>query len=1264
MCSGINLVPNGDFESYTNCPYADSQFNFAWPWFIPTDGTSDYFNSCGGPGSPVSTPTNVVGVRTPLSGQAYAGAFVYGTNFGNSYREYLEVPLTSPLVAGQQYRVSFNVSRSPFYGYAVAEIGARLSTGPIVSNIYTGVLNVVPQVVNPSTNVITSTTNWTLIQGVFTAIGGENYLTLGNFRPDPLTTTTFIGGFDGSHSYYYVDDVAVTPICPSSVTNKIVACGAPIIFDPPIPFDNCSGTNVIVTVASTTTNGICPKVVTRTWSLTDLCGNSNTWSQSVSLSDTNPPIVFCSPTNLVPNPQFETFALCPTNLSMLNVAAPWYRPTFATPDYFNTCAASNSFVSVPANFVGNQTPYTGQGYAGGYVYSVNGGNDTNACYREYLQVPLLSPLVAGRTYSVSFRVSLADTVGWAISEIGAYLSVNPVTNFSYQGPLPVVPQIVNPSGNLLTSTNSWMLVQGLFTAVGGEKYLTIGNFLTDSATTAVPAGGPEVGFSYYYYEDVHVESACTGFATEKTIPCGAPLVFDTVTGYDACSGTNITTTISTVTNSTCPLIVTRMWTLTDFCNNSTNLSQTIFVTNNSAITINCACLQDSILSLLTTNGCSGIIPNLSLLTNSPCISGGNTNCGPLQFSQSPPAGTIVGPGIHNVTVGFSRCSGASNGCVLPFYVYSPPPVVICPPNLHLLTCFSGIVAYFTPIVFGNVGTVVCSPPSGSVFPLGTTTVTCTATNGCGVAASCTFTVNVRQIITRWGCVIIVIGIPTDPIGGGTVSYIPALAGGGNGVDLGNFGSTGQDGMRFQFGPAPKFTFSTVLDFNAPDGARINLSLPDVNGGPSTRLLSFIRSCQPHCGWNLDLSPQIVEGTTATLRSIAIGTNGELFSSFTQSIASLGTSAPLSLTAMNGATSAVMTVSLDCRTRELTLDFPLCSWTPDAARKGWDGCIYGNALRGGSTTNKNARLILTPLTSTTPAPITNLDLTASNLTQVAFDNPSITAFGRKWGDGHVTLIKAYDDGEAGVEFFAAGDGGGPTVDLGHAAAFQFRVGHFENGDIPTAEQLYSIRGWPPGPLTNRPAPPPILLRLVQASNSVDCSADFSTLDVSNVTLQLWNGTSLVSQKDHVAASLSNSIATLSTAPVILGSPGLGVLSLAHTNPFTVLSGLDCTVCQGTELRILPELSPAQPAPVVYTELQSQVSEGLDLLFYRLQRTLACVPGPLTVTRVSDGIILEWSDDKFRLEGAETLAGPWYDLGVASPVTLSSNASLRFFRLVCD
>src|SRR5262249_24791170 len=42
----------------------------------------------------------------------------------------------------------------------------------------------------------------------------------------------------------------------------------------------------------------------------------------------------------------------------------------------------------------------------------------------------------------------------------------------------------------------------------------------------------------------------------------------------------------------------------------------------------------------------------------------------------------------------------------------------------------------------------CSPASGSMFPIGTTTVTCTASDACGQTATCSFKVTVvRPVIT-------------------------------------------------------------------------------------------------------------------------------------------------------------------------------------------------------------------------------------------------------------------------------------------------------------------------------------------------------------------------------------------------------------------------------------------------------------------------------------------------------------------------------------
>ncbi|NOT61523.1 MAG: HYR domain-containing protein, partial [Acidobacteria bacterium] len=73
------------------------------------------------------------------------------------------------------------------------------------------------------------------------------------------------------------------------------------------------------------------------------------------------------------------------------------------------------------------------------------------------------------------------------------------------------------------------------------------------------------------------------------------------------------------------------------------------------------------------------------------------------------------------------------------------PGIICPANITTLaTSASGaVVTFTTPAGSGRGTTVSCNRTSGSTFAVGTTTVTCTATNSCGTT-SCNFTVTVNQ----------------------------------------------------------------------------------------------------------------------------------------------------------------------------------------------------------------------------------------------------------------------------------------------------------------------------------------------------------------------------------------------------------------------------------------------------------------------------------------------------------------------------------------
>ena len=106
---------------------------------------------------------------------------------------------------------------------------------------------------------------------------------------------------------------------------------------------------------------------------------------------------------------------------------------------------------------------------------------------------------------------------------------------------------------------------------------------------------------------------------------------------------------------------------------------------------------------------------------------------------TPPSGSTFPVGTTTVTCVASNSFGTAN-CSFTVTVQNQLPTVTCPINMTVMatTSTGGVVTYPTPTAT-NGATVTCVPPSGSTFPIGTTTVTCTATNSAG-SASCQFTV--------------------------------------------------------------------------------------------------------------------------------------------------------------------------------------------------------------------------------------------------------------------------------------------------------------------------------------------------------------------------------------------------------------------------------------------------------------------------------------------------------------------------------------------
>jgi OmpA-OmpF porin, OOP family len=199
---GQNLVLNPGFDQFITCP-SFGQFGTTWinDWQKPTIGSSDYYNfNCPGI-QPVK--------QTPHSSEGYAGIICY--NFGTEYREYITGEFSSPLVAGTTYEIEFYVSLNDGYIQAIEEVDAYISTtspGPFSNTLH---IAVTPQITN-QTGALNDTSSWTKISGNFLALGGEQFITIGNFNDDNNTTITQPGSVGSFGAYYFVDDVSVIPL--------------------------------------------------------------------------------------------------------------------------------------------------------------------------------------------------------------------------------------------------------------------------------------------------------------------------------------------------------------------------------------------------------------------------------------------------------------------------------------------------------------------------------------------------------------------------------------------------------------------------------------------------------------------------------------------------------------------------------------------------------------------------------------------------------------------------------------------------------------------------------------------------------------------------------------------------------------------------------------------------------------------------------------------------------------------------------------------
>lgn len=210
---GQNLIPNGGFEEFTECPDnypGNAAVANAEPWH---GFSADYINTCAG-----QDPfyQSIGAYTTPNNGEAYIHVLSYLSN-GDNTREYIEVELLEPLEIGERYCVEYYCKPYAAYGIGINGMGAFFTEEYAEYDEFVvfeeGVGNrIIAEAQVISSILYNDTLKYTQVLGDFIADKAYNHVTIGNFVNDnKLEIENLLNVLPdwGGGASYAIDDIAV-----------------------------------------------------------------------------------------------------------------------------------------------------------------------------------------------------------------------------------------------------------------------------------------------------------------------------------------------------------------------------------------------------------------------------------------------------------------------------------------------------------------------------------------------------------------------------------------------------------------------------------------------------------------------------------------------------------------------------------------------------------------------------------------------------------------------------------------------------------------------------------------------------------------------------------------------------------------------------------------------------------------------------------------------------------------------------------------------
>ncbi|MBI3848061.1 MAG: HYR domain-containing protein, partial [Planctomycetes bacterium] len=224
---------------------------------------------------------------------------------------------------------------------------------------------------------------------------------------------------------------------------------------------------------------------------------------------------------------------------------------------------------------------------------------------------------------------------------------------------------------------------------------------------------------------------------ECTSPSGAAVSFSNATAVDTCDPSPTVNCVPSSGSTFALGVTTVTCTATDAASNSSSCNFTVTVVDTTPPSPGCPANFSAVCT-----GPSGASVSFAATPTDICDPAPTYVC-------APPSGSVFSLGPHTVNCTASDAAGNSASCSFTLTVIDiNPPSITCAANqVKECTSPSGATVTYTTTAVDDCDTtptVSCAPGSGSTFPLGTTTVNCSATDDSGNGSTCSFTVQVRD----------------------------------------------------------------------------------------------------------------------------------------------------------------------------------------------------------------------------------------------------------------------------------------------------------------------------------------------------------------------------------------------------------------------------------------------------------------------------------------------------------------------------------------